>query len=343
MRATARTYRRAMTTPLARLPRLIAAPFLLCGALLLPLAASPGPALGAEGCESPSITVSATPTISTLPTTIDYTYGFCYDSDGNHYTVQIVDQTTGQAATPLQIEELDGKPGSIYSGGVFTPTTAGRYRVIVEYFQDGQSAFEDEGESSFIVSPEVTGSGGSNHSTGPGPSPGTGSTSGDSGSSSPGGSTPGTTGSGSKGSSTGKPSASSGTSATGTKLCITKTAKRRVIPQGGVEAWTVRVRDCGTVTATQVVVTDPLEAGVSIARLGDGKPADDAVSWDVGTLAPGQSHTFHLSTRFAINSPTGERGTTATAVASNAALVSARAKVRLVARPQPPHRAAVTG
>jgi hypothetical protein len=110
-------------------------------------------------CANPSVAVAATPTISTVGTPVSYNYSFCYNTNGADYTVQVLSETpstTGSgyvanAASPLAMTALAAQPGTVSGSGVFTPTAAGRYEVEVAYYMQGQAAWEDEGQTVFIV------------------------------------------------------------------------------------------------------------------------------------------------------------------------------------------------
>jgi uncharacterized repeat protein (TIGR01451 family) len=55
------------------------------------------------------------------------------------------------AASPLATTSLAAQPGTLSGSGVFTPTTAGRYEVVVAYYMQGQIQWEDEGQTVFIA------------------------------------------------------------------------------------------------------------------------------------------------------------------------------------------------
>jgi uncharacterized repeat protein (TIGR01451 family) len=110
-------------------------------------------------CANPSVQVAATPTISTVGTSINYNYSFCYNTNGDHYTVQIMSETanasgggySAASASALTTTALAAQPGAVSGSGVFTPTATGRYEVVVAYYMQGQAAWEDEGQTVFIV------------------------------------------------------------------------------------------------------------------------------------------------------------------------------------------------
>jgi hypothetical protein len=110
-------------------------------------------------CANPSVQVAATPTISQVGTPVNYNYSFCYNSNGDHYTVQIMSETanasgggySAASASALTTTALAAQAGAVSGSGVFTPTAAGRYEVVVAYYMQGQAAWEDEGQTVFVV------------------------------------------------------------------------------------------------------------------------------------------------------------------------------------------------
>jgi hypothetical protein len=121
------------------------------------LAALIAPASASAACANPSINVATNQAIVTVGQEVGYSYSFCYNSNGNHYTAQVI-QTQNGAGTamnsvisPATDISLAASPGSVENSGVFTPTSAGRYEVLVAYYEQGQSAWETEGEALVIV------------------------------------------------------------------------------------------------------------------------------------------------------------------------------------------------
>jgi uncharacterized repeat protein (TIGR01451 family) len=128
-------------------------------ALIIPGVASASAATPV--CANPSVQVAATPTISTVGTPVNYNYGFCYNSNGGRYTVQIMSETpnasgggySAASASALTTTALAAQAGSVSGTGVFAPTAAGRYEVVVAYYMQGQAAWEDKGQTVFVVNP----------------------------------------------------------------------------------------------------------------------------------------------------------------------------------------------
>jgi uncharacterized repeat protein (TIGR01451 family) len=127
------------------------------------------------------------------------------------------------------------------------------------------------------------------------------------------------------------------------KLCLTKTANRKKARQGSVVVWKLTVRDCGTVAAQQVSITDPLMGDITLSSAGRGALVRGQIIWAVGTLQPGQSVSREFTTRFDTNASLGAHVNHASADAANAPEVKAQATVRIVPIPHKPISVHVTG
>jgi hypothetical protein len=112
----------------------------------------------------------------------------------------------------------------------------------------------------------------------------------------------------------------------------TRIAIRKVGPRSGLVrravAYTILVTNTGPAIARNVMVVDPIPAGMVIAK----RPANATfskgkVTWRVGDLQPGQSITLRLLLRTDVN-VTATRCNVATASASNAPSVRSRACTR---------------
>ena len=104
-------------------------------------------------CTDPAVSVTAAQTSVTAGTPVAFTYGFCFDTVAQDYTVQVT-QATAQgnvAAQPMQTVALSGSAGDVQSSGSVTPSAAGVYHIIVTYYEQGQVAYQSQGETSVIV------------------------------------------------------------------------------------------------------------------------------------------------------------------------------------------------
>ena len=86
---------------------------------------------------------------------------------------------------------------------------------------------------------------------------------------------------------------------------MTNRASRRKVRQGGSVGWTIVVKNCGERAASGVSVTNRLEAGASFGTRGGGTLIRGRLGWKTGTLAPGVSKTYSITTRFSPNSRPG--------------------------------------
>ncbi len=124
-------------------------------------------------------------------------------------------------------------------------------------------------------------------------------------------------------------------------VALTKTAPARARVLSNVR-YTITVRNSGKVTLRNVVLRDRLPRGLSFVGASRASTlSDGSATFQIGTLAPGQSRTV-IVTLMANASVTGSRVNTATVSATNVRPVSARAATvfrPLVRRVQP----AVTG
>jgi len=115
------------------------------------------------------------------------------------------------------------------------------------------------------------------------------------------------------------------------KLCLTKSVNHKHVHQGATVKWKLVVRNCGTVTADQVAVTDPLMADITLSSAGGGALVRGQLVWAVGTLKVGQSKTYYFVSRFDTNAALGGHTNHASADAANAPSVDAAAKTVIVA------------
>ncbi len=102
-----------------------------------------------------------------------------------------------------------------------------------------------------------------------------------------------------------------------TTLCVTNTASRHKVRQGGLVRWTIVVKNCGERAASGVSVTNRLGAGASFRTRGGGTLIRRRLGWNTGTLAPGVSKIYSITTRFSPNSRPGRYINRATADADN--------------------------
>ena len=128
-----------------------------------------------------------------------------------------------------------------------------------------------------------------------------------------------------------------------TRLSISKKGAK-VIKAGGTVTFTIRIKNTGTVPATNVVMSDCIPGGLSLTRGGRmvALRKNGRLGWQVGTLQPGQTRVVRVVLR-ADRDTRGMRSCTAVASAANAATVRAGAGVRVVAGVAVSDRARVTG
>ena len=128
-----------------------------------------------------------------------------------------------------------------------------------------------------------------------------------------------------------------------TRLTITKVGTK-VIKAGGTVTFTIRLKNSGTVPATNIVMTDCVPIGMSLKRgvKAGALRKNGQIGWQVGTLQPGQSRVVRVVLR-ADRDTRGMRSCAAVASAANAASVRAVAGVRVVAGAAVSNRARVTG
>ncbi|MBI9077472.1 MAG: DUF11 domain-containing protein [Desulfatibacillum sp.] len=79
-------------------------------------------------------------------------------------------------------------------------------------------------------------------------------------------------------------------------MALTKTVTPLNVIAGGELAYTIVVENNGAVTLNDILVTDPLPSGASfVSADNQGTLSNSLVSWQVTTLAPGQSKELHLT------------------------------------------------
>ena len=227
------------------------------------------------------------------------------------------------AVTPAQVTAMSGIPGEVTGEGNFTPTAAGRYKVVVAYYEQGQSVWESEGEALIIakpapvvvppVTPEVIPSTPAPPVTPAKPVEN-------------------------------PPAGPIGTAVpTKAKISLTKSAIKNVVKAGSVAPFLLTVKNVSKVTALHVVVCDALPAQTQY--VGASKTATfhgASACFTVGNLTAGQS--AKVTIELSINQ--GTHGTVtnhATATASNAPSVKAQAKVKVPSAPSRKVVAPVTG
>lgn len=114
------------------------------------------------------------------------------------------------------------------------------------------------------------------------------------------------------------------------RLALAKSAPGTVL-RGSVIDYRLTVTNVSARTARAVIVRDPVPAGTFLGHLPrSARLRSGAVVWHLGTLAPGASVTVRLRLRTSV-SAVGDVLNVASASASNAATVRARARTLLVA------------
>jgi len=276
-------------------------------------------------CSNPSISVATNVVSVEEGQPISYSYSFCYNSQSSYYTVQVLKEnpsTTGtyttENVTPTQNTPMAGSAGTTSGEGTYTPTSAGRYKVIVAYYEKGQTTWESEGETLFLVTatpvrtqeapsiPEVP-----KAPEAPRVNP---------------------------------PVAPIGRVATPpAKIALVKRALHPVVKVGHVATFTLTASNISQIVARQVVICDALPAQTQY--VGASKPATfkgASACFTIGNMAVGAKATITI--RLSINVGThGSVVNHATATASNAPSVHAQAKVRVPGSPRKLVAAPVTG
>jgi uncharacterized repeat protein (TIGR01451 family) len=74
---------------------------------------------------------------------------------------------------------------------------------------------------------------------------------------------------------------------TGTTLAVSKTSCPTVAVPGGLLTYTITYSNTGANPATNVIITDTVPTGTSVANSNGGTLSNGKVIWNVGTLAPG--------------------------------------------------------
>lgn len=127
-------------------------------------------------------------------------------------------------------------------------------------------------------------------------------------------------------------------------LAITKRASAKVRRGGDRLTWTITVRNTSkTQTAKAVIVRDPLPLRATVVSLGGGRLRAGLVVWNLGDLKPGAKKTVRFVVRIDRGLSGGTLVNTARAEATNAKMVAASARCRIIPLPPPPRRIAVTG
>lgn len=113
------------------------------------------------------------------------------------------------------------------------------------------------------------------------------------------------------------------TGAQTTRLRITKAAPRSARVKAAV-SYGITVSNVGTSAASNVIVTDPVPAGMTIVRMpANARLVKGVIRWSLGVLQPGQKVTVRVALRTNLN-VTRSRCNVATASAGNASSVRAR-------------------
>ncbi|MCU0306936.1 MAG: hypothetical protein MUE51_04045, partial [Thermoleophilia bacterium] len=124
----------------------------------------------------------------------------------------------------------------------------------------------------------------------------------------------------------------------GARIDLAKSADRETVVVGDLVTYALRVSVTGNADARDVVVRDPLPAGLDFVSASDGGvPEGREVVWRLGRRAPGSTVALQLVTRVRALPPAGgEIPNTATATATDIPPVSATAVVRPPRPPEPP-------
>jgi uncharacterized repeat protein (TIGR01451 family) len=315
---------------------------------VLVLAVVPASA-NAATCANPSINVTTEQSIVEVGQQVNYSYSFCYQSQSDHYTSQVIQVQNAEGApmntavSPAQVVAMDGQAGSVTNGGDFVPASAGRYKVVVAYYEKGQSAWESQGEALIIARPAAVVTPPPVITPPPVVTP------------------PATEKTVEK---TVPPAAVPATpapvvvtppvvtpnppavpigTATEAKISLVKHALHPVVAVGHVASFSMTVKNVSKVLATQVVVCDALPSQTQY--VGASKPANfhgASACFTVGNMRPGQSDSIVI--RLSINN--GTHGTVlnhAIATSTDAKTVHTHASVTVPSAPVQKVIAPVTG
>lgn len=128
-----------------------------------------------------------------------------------------------------------------------------------------------------------------------------------------------------------------------TVLRLTKTAKPKRVRAGKVARFTMKVTNRGPSVARDVVISDPIPAGVSVASLGKGRLVRGQIVWRLGNLPVGASKKVTFTVRTDRSPKKRVVRNVAFADASNAKRVRATAKLTVLKMPTPRLHIPVTG
>jgi uncharacterized repeat protein (TIGR01451 family) len=126
-----------------------------------------------------------------------------------------------------------------------------------------------------------------------------------------------------------------GSRAETTRLCVTNRAHRGTVRRGGVVRWTIVVNNCGERAASGVSVRDRVRKGASLRTRGGGALVRGQLRWRIGTLAPGASKTYKITTRFDKNARIGRYVNRATAEGDNTQPTTGQGSTTVRRAPRP--------
>lgn len=128
-----------------------------------------------------------------------------------------------------------------------------------------------------------------------------------------------------------------------TTLRLKKIAKPKKVRAGKSAKFTITVTNRGPTVARDVVISDPLPAGVSVASLGKGRLVRGQIVWRLGNMRVGASKKVSFTVRTDRTAKKRVVRNVAFADATNAKRVRATAKLTVMKMPTPPRHIPVTG
>jgi uncharacterized repeat protein (TIGR01451 family) len=123
-----------------------------------------------------------------------------------------------------------------------------------------------------------------------------------------------------------------GRAAETTTLCVTDSASRGTVRQGGLVRWTIAVTNCGAHAALGVSVTQRVPEGATIRAHDGGGLIDGRLTWRTGKLDPGERKVYKVATRLSANMRPGRYVGGATADAENTRPAKGHGSIAIKAR-----------
>jgi uncharacterized repeat protein (TIGR01451 family) len=128
-----------------------------------------------------------------------------------------------------------------------------------------------------------------------------------------------------------------GRAAETTTLCVTDSASRGTVRQGGLVRWTIAVTNCGAHAAFGVSVTQRVPEGATIRAHDGGGLIDGRLTWRTGKLDPGERKVYKVATRLSANMRPGRYVGGARADAENTRPAKGHGSIAIKARARAAH------